>query len=125
MKIYELSARELHDGLREKKFSATEVARAHIDRIEETEPEVRAFVTLTTDMALATAQEVDDRILRGEDLSRLAGIPVALKDNLCTAGVATTCSSKMLRQFVPPYTATVARALLGQGALIMGKTDLD
>ena len=125
MKIYELDARELHRGLRDKEFSAEEIALAHLKRIDRTEPTLKAFVTRTSDMAIASARDIDLRIARGEGLLPLAGIPVAIKDNMCTAGIRTTCSSRMLETFVPPYTATTVQKLIGDGALIMGKTNLD
>ena len=125
MKIYELDAREIHKGLRYKNFSAREVAQAHLYRIEQTDKELKAFVTVTTEQALRSADAVDAKLSRGEKLHPLGGIPVAIKDNMCTMGVKTTCSSKMLESFVPPYSATVVNKLEQVGAVILGKTNLD
>ncbi|KAF0194209.1 MAG: aspartyl-tRNA(Asn)/glutamyl-tRNA (Gln) amidotransferase subunit A [Bacillota bacterium] len=125
MKIYELNASEIHKGLRHKDFSAREVAQAHLYRIEQTDKDLKAFVTVTTEQALRAADAVDAKMSRGEELHPLSGIPVAVKDNMCTTGVKTTCSSKMLESFVPPYTATVVNKLEQAGAVVLGKTNLD
>lgn len=125
MKIYELNASEIHKGLRHKNFSAREVAQAHLYRIEQTDKDLKAFVTVTTEQALRAADAVDAKLSRGEELHPLSGIPVAIKDNMCTMGVKTTCSSKMLENFVPPYTATAVNKLEQAGAVVLGKTNLD
>jgi aspartyl-tRNA(Asn)/glutamyl-tRNA(Gln) amidotransferase subunit A len=116
---------ELHAGLGAREFSAEEVARAHLARIDNTDTDLKAFVTLTPEKALTAARAIDARLAAGEDPPLLAGIPVALKDNLCTEGITTTCSSRMLEGFIPPYTATAVKKLLDQGVLVMGKTNLD
>ncbi len=97
----------------------------HLTRIEASEPEVHAFNEVTADAARAAAAEIDRRVADGEDVGPLAGVPVAIKDNLCTRGVPTTCSSKMLEGWVPPYDATVVQRLAAAGAVAVGKTNLD
>jgi aspartyl-tRNA(Asn)/glutamyl-tRNA(Gln) amidotransferase subunit A len=109
------------DAVRAKRVSAVELARRALDRIERLEPAIRAFVSVDADRALAQAKAVDD----GRRMGDLAGVPVAVKDNLCTSWGTTTCSSKMLANFRAPYDATVIRRLEGAGAVILGKTNLD
>ena len=114
-------ARELLDA---GQASSVELTRAALDRIADVEERVRAFVTVTEDAALEQARRADLRIAEG-DAGPLTGIPVQLKDNICTRGVRTTCSSKMLERFVPPYDATVAARLYDAGAVLVGKGNLD
>lgn len=117
--------RELHQQLTSKERSAVEIAQAQLDQAEAIEPKLRSFVSLTPEKALAQAQRVDAKIAAGEAIGLLAGIPVALKDNLCTQGIRTTCSSKMLEHFVPPYESTATARLDAAGAVFVGKTNLD
>ena len=117
--------RELHQQLTTKERSAVEIAQAQIDQAQAVEPQLNSFVSLTADKALAQAQAVDDKIAAGESIGLLAGIPIALKDNLCTKGIRTTCSSRMLENFVPPYESTVTDRLDAAGAVFVGKTNLD
>lgn len=104
--------------------SSVELTRAFLDRIDTIEPSVRAFVTVTPELALEQARAADRRIASGDGAS-LTGIPMQLKDNMATRGVVTTCSSRMLENFVPPYDATVARKLYDVGAVLVGKGNLD
>ena len=106
MKLFEKSAAELHDLLVEKKVSAREIVEEQFTRIESVEKDVQAFLTLTKDLAIDQAQKVDEKIARGESISDLEGIPLAVKDNICTKGIKTTCASKILENFVPPYNST-------------------
>jgi aspartyl-tRNA(Asn)/glutamyl-tRNA(Gln) amidotransferase subunit A len=105
--------------------SAREAVDAHLAAIEAREPEIHAFNLVLADEARAAADEIDRKVGMGEDPGPLAGVPIALKDNLCTRGVATTCSSKILEGWVPPYDATVVLRLAAAGAVAVGKTNLD
>jgi aspartyl-tRNA(Asn)/glutamyl-tRNA(Gln) amidotransferase subunit A len=105
--------------------SAVEVLEEHLARIAEREGEIHAFNLVTEDRARAAAQAVDERVAAGEDPGPLAGVPVAVKDNLCTRGVPTTCSSRILEGWEPPYDATVVTRLAQAGAVMVGKTNLD
>lgn len=111
--------------LEKKEISALELTEAALCRIKAVDERVKAFVTVTEAEALAAAAQVDSKRLRGEKMAPLAGIPMALKDNMCTKGVLTTCSSKMLHNFRPPYNATVVELLQDAGAVLLGKTNLD
>jgi aspartyl-tRNA(Asn)/glutamyl-tRNA(Gln) amidotransferase subunit A len=119
------SIRELHDRLITKQQSAVEIATAAIERVEQLEPKLRSFLCTTPTQALAQARLVDARIAAGEEIPLLAGIPIALKDNMCTQGIVTTCGSKILQGFVPPYESTVTQKLQDLGAVSLGKTNLD
>ena len=107
------------------KTSATEVLEQHLQRINERESEINAFNLVTTEQALQSAAQVDADIKAGKKLGPLAGVPVALKDNMCTRGIETTCSSKILEGWKPPYDATVVTRLQQAGAVMIGKTNLD
>jgi len=120
-----LTAHELHDMLKARKVSCREVTQAVLERISAVDGQVRAYVTVTADQALESARAVDERIARGEGIGPLAGIPVAIKDNMCTRGTLTTCSSRILHNFVPPYDATVVEWLAKAGTVMVGKTNLD
>jgi len=120
-----LTAHELCELLRNREISSVELTRAHLERINTLEDKIRAFVTVTADLALSQAKETDAKRLRGEELPPLAGIPVALKDNMCTKGIKTTCGSKILYNFIPPYDAAVAEKLNEAGAILVGKCNMD
>ena len=111
--------------MKDRKVSAREITQSVLARIDAVEERIKAFVTRTPEIALRAAAEVDERIGRGEEIGPLAGIPIAIKDNMCTRGTLTTCSSKMLRNFVPPYDATVIEKLAAAGTVMIGKTNLD
>jgi aspartyl-tRNA(Asn)/glutamyl-tRNA(Gln) amidotransferase subunit A len=116
---------EIRDAVMRRETSAVEAARAALDSIDATEPRLRAYLTLTAERALARAKEIDDTVARGENPGLLAGVPVAVKDLFCTRGVRTTAGSKILDNFVPPYSATVVNRLEAAGAVIVGKTNMD
>lgn len=119
------SATTIAADVREGRRSAVEVLQAHLGRIDERDGTIHAFNEVTRDLALAQAQAVDAAIAAGDDVGPLAGVPVAIKDNLCTDGIATTCSSKMLEGWVPPYDATVVKRLRAAGTVVIGKTNMD
>ncbi|GAA4284857.1 Asp-tRNA(Asn)/Glu-tRNA(Gln) amidotransferase subunit GatA [Brevibacterium daeguense] len=120
-----LSAVELAAGMQAGDYSSTDVTRAHLDRIEQVEPAINSFITVTPDAALAAAGEVDRKRAAGEELHPFAGVPVTHKDLVVTAGIATTAGSKMLADWVPPYDATVYRRTKAAGLPLLGKTNLD
>jgi aspartyl-tRNA(Asn)/glutamyl-tRNA(Gln) amidotransferase subunit A len=119
------TALALSAAIRAGERSAVDVLDAHLARIEAAEGDVHAFNTVTVDRARAAAEAVDRRVADGEDPGVLAGVPIALKDNLCTRGVPTTCSSKILEGWIPPYDATVVERIHASGAVVVGKTNLD
>ena len=120
-----MSARGLAAAVRSGERSARSVVEEHLETIRSGEPEIHAFNLVLADEALAAADEVDRRVAAGEDPGPLAGVPVALKDNMCTRGVPTTCSSRILEGWLPPYDATVVERLAAAGAVVVGKTNLD
>ncbi len=119
------TALELAAAVRTGQRSALDVLDEHLARIAEREPEVHAFNEVTEHHARAAAAAVDAAVAAGEDPGALAGVPVAVKDNLCTRGIATTCSSRILEGWRPPYDATVVQRLAAAGAVMVGKTNLD
>ncbi|HLB05642.1 MAG TPA: Asp-tRNA(Asn)/Glu-tRNA(Gln) amidotransferase subunit GatA [Thermodesulfobacteriota bacterium] len=124
MKLYELTIHELHEKLKNKEVSSVEATREVFSRIDAVEDKVRSFVTITRDEAMRQAEEADKRIASG-DIRPLTGIPIAVKDIFCTKGIRTTCSSKILENFIPPYDSTVVAKLKKEGAVILGKTNMD
>ena len=116
---------EWRQQLRKGEVSARELTDHHLARIEAVDPTVHAYLEVTAERARAEADRIDARRAAGEALPPLAGIPLAIKDNLCTKGVSTTCSSRMLEHFVPPYESTVTDRLWQAGAVLLGKTNLD
>lgn len=125
MKLYNQPAHVLHDMLVNKEITAVELVDSLFARMDEVEGKVKAYLTQTRETALAKAKAVDEKIARGEEISFLEGIPGAIKDNICTKGTKTTCASKMLENFVPPYDATVMEKLQAQNPTILGKTNMD
>ncbi len=125
MNLCDRPAHELHKLIASGQVSAVEVAEAHLERVEAVEPQVRAFVTTTPERLLAEARAVDAARQAGEPLPPLAGIPMAVKDNIVTRGILTTCSSRMLADFVPPYNATVMDRLEEARACLVGKANMD
>lgn len=119
------SIRELHQQLIKKERSSVEITQAALDRIQALEPKLRSFLHITPEYALAQARQVDAKITAGEEMGLLAGIPIAIKDNMCTKGIPTTCASRILENFVPPYESTVTQKLKDIGAVMVGKANLD
>ncbi len=119
------SIRELHTQLIKKERSAVEITQEALDRIQALEPQLHSFLCITAEKALQQAQEVDAKIASGEEIGLLAGIPIGIKDNMCTKGILTTCASRILENFVPPYESTVTQKLAEAGAVMVGKTNLD
>jgi len=111
--------------LRAREVTSVELTRDVLERIHTLEARVRAYLVVTDQIALSMAEAADRRLALGENVGPLTGIPIALKDNLCTIGVSTTCASKILQSFVPPYDATVVERLKRAGAVFVGKTNLD
>jgi aspartyl-tRNA(Asn)/glutamyl-tRNA(Gln) amidotransferase subunit A len=119
------SIREIHKQLVRKERSAVEITQDALKRIEALEPKLHSFLHITAEAAIAQAERVDAQIAAGDEISLLAGVPIAIKDNLCTTGIPTTCGSRILENFVPPYESTVTRKLKEAGAVMVGKTNLD
>ncbi len=119
------TAHELHGMLTDKKISAVELTEEIFKKIDETEKNIGAYVTLTKDKALNSAKIVDGKIANGEEIGILTGIPCAIKDNICTKGIKTTCASKILENFVPPYNATVMTKLNAVNPVVLGKANMD
>ncbi len=125
MELLSLSAVELGTAIKEGRATAVEAMEAVFGRIEEAEGDLHCYITIEKEKALEKAKEVQGRIQAGELTGPLAGVPVAIKDNLCTEGMRTTCASRMLHNFVPTYTADAVRNLEQAGAVIIGKTNMD
>lgn len=125
MDLYFETAASLHDMLKNKKITATELTEAVIKRLDATEKNIGAYLTVTKENAMAAAKKTDEKIAKGEEIGFLEGIPGGVKDNICTKGVKTTCASKILENFVPPYNATVVEKLLGANYSLLGKLNMD
>jgi aspartyl-tRNA(Asn)/glutamyl-tRNA(Gln) amidotransferase subunit A len=124
MDIHTLTIKEAKEKLSNRKISAVELTQAFLERIDQVDSMLNAFMTITREYALAQAKQADSLIARGEDKA-LLGIPLSIKDNFCTQGIRTTASSKVLDGFVPPYDATVISHLAEAGAVTLGKTNMD
>jgi aspartyl-tRNA(Asn)/glutamyl-tRNA(Gln) amidotransferase subunit A len=125
MELYQLTAHEIHDLLVKREVSALEVAKSVFQQIDKVEDTINSYITVTREDAIAKAVEVDHKIKSGEKIAPLAGIPIAIKDIMCTKGVLTTCGSKILCNFVPPYDATVVSKLKEQDMVMVGKANMD
>lgn len=120
-----MNIKEMVSRIKSGELTSEALVQSYIEEITKSESTTNAFLTLTCNEALEKAKEIDKKIKAGEQLGRLAGIPIAIKDNICTEGVNTTCASKMLEDFIPPYDATVIKKLLAEDAIIIGKTNMD
>ncbi|MBC8230618.1 Asp-tRNA(Asn)/Glu-tRNA(Gln) amidotransferase subunit GatA [bacterium] len=125
MQLYELTAHELHEKLKQGEITSVELTKSVFDRIQASENDIKAYITLTEELAMEQAAEADKLFKKGNDLPALTGIPVAIKDLICTRGVLTTCASKILANFVSPYDATVMQKLHSQHTVMVGKTNMD
>ena len=125
MNITDLTVHELKEKLDKKELTVSEITKAYVDRINEKELDVKAFVNTLTEEALAKSKEIEEKINKGEITSNYAGIPIGIKDNMCTKGVKTTCSSKMLENFVAPYDATAVEKLNEENLINLGKLNMD
>ena len=125
MNITNFTVHELVEKLNNKELTSEEITKAYIDRINDKETDVKAFVTTLCDEALKKAKEIDKKRNAGEKVSNFAGIPVGIKDNICTKGIRTTCSSRMLEDFISPYDATVTEKLLKEDLINLGKLNMD
>ncbi|MBI3754064.1 MAG: Asp-tRNA(Asn)/Glu-tRNA(Gln) amidotransferase subunit GatA, partial [Deltaproteobacteria bacterium] len=125
MELYNLTIHELHEKLKKKEASSLELTEISLKRIDAVDGKIKAFITVTKEDAIKQAKEADKRLASGKDVTPLTGIPIAVKDIFCTKGILTTCASKILNNFVPPYDATVIKKLKEAGAVILGKNNMD
>lgn len=124
-KITDMTVSQLSRLLQGKELSSAEVVESYLEQIESKEPDIQAYLAITAETARNQAAQVDQLRAAGQELSPLAGIPSAIKDNICTKGIPTTCASKMLENFIPPYDAAVMEKLAAQHVIIMGKLNMD
>jgi len=121
----DLSASDIVKGLNNRDFSAVDICRQALAAAREDGGRLNAFISVTDEKALNQAESIDKRLQSGQQVGRLAGVPVAVKDNICYSGYPTTCGSKMLKNFIPPYDASIVKKLIEQDAIIIGKTNMD
>jgi aspartyl-tRNA(Asn)/glutamyl-tRNA(Gln) amidotransferase subunit A len=125
MELWQLPAWRITEAVVRGELSVSEVGETHLARLKAHNPEIFALLTVTEKEARRRAAELDEWHARGEEPGLLAGVPVVLKDNLCTRGVRTTCGSRMLENWIPPYDASVVTSLEAAGAVILGKANMD
>ena len=125
MDITELTVHELQEKIKNKELTITEITKAYVDRMNEKEKDVQAFITELKDEALKQSEEIQNKIDNGKKLGDLAGIPIGIKDIICTKGVKTTCASKMLENFISPYDATVMEKINAENMIDLGKLNMD
>jgi aspartyl-tRNA(Asn)/glutamyl-tRNA(Gln) amidotransferase subunit A len=125
MDLYSLTITQAHELLRQRKISSLELTQAVLERIREVDDQIGAYLTVTEGVALEQARQADERLRRGERVTPLTGIPFGVKDSIVTEGIRTTCGSRILEHYVPPYQATAVRRLLEAGAVLLGKHNLD
>ena len=119
--LLQYSIREISEKLRKKEISSVELTQKSLERIQKTEPQAEAFLTVCEEHALEQAKRADEALASGSANSVLTGIPMAVKDNICTKGIRTTCASKMLEHFIPPYDASVMERLNKANAVMVGR----
>ncbi len=124
-RLFEYSAGEVIERVRSRELSVEEYIESIIERIRDKDELINAYITVTAEEALETARKIDERIRDGKDAGRLVGVALAVKDNICTKGIKTTCASRMLENFYPPYDASVIERVKEEGAVIIGKTNMD
>jgi aspartyl-tRNA(Asn)/glutamyl-tRNA(Gln) amidotransferase subunit A len=125
MSITNKTANEIKQDIINKKISCKETLDEFYKKIKSEDKKINAFITLTEDLAYSKAKELDDKISKGEKIGKLAGIPIAIKDNICVSGIKTTCGSKILENFIAPYNATIIDKINKEDAMIIGKTNMD
>ena len=125
MDLTQLTITQTHEGLKKKDFSVLELTKIYLDKIQKENKEIFAFLTVSAELALRQAKEVDEKIAKKEKIDVLAGVPCALKDNILVEGGNCTAGSKILENYIAPYDATVTKKLKNRGAVILGKTNLD
>ncbi len=125
MSITELTVHELQEKIKSKELTITEITKVYVDRIKEKEKEVQAFITTLADEAIKQAEEIQHKKEKGEITGNFAGIPIGIKDNICTKGVKTTSASKMLENFIAPYNATIIEKLNNENMIMLGKMNMD
>jgi aspartyl-tRNA(Asn)/glutamyl-tRNA(Gln) amidotransferase subunit A len=125
MNSKDLTIKEINKGLIGKEFSAAEVCQNYLDKIKKEDKKISAFLNVTEDLATTQAKKIDEMIAKGESLPALSGVPCAIKDNILVEGIRCTAASKILENYTAPYNATVIEKLNKQGAVILGKTNMD
>ncbi|AZT91010.1 Asp-tRNA(Asn)/Glu-tRNA(Gln) amidotransferase subunit GatA [Caldicellulosiruptor changbaiensis] len=123
--LYKLTAHEAIELIKKKEVKCQEIVESVLERIRQVEDKVKSYITITEEQALENAKKIDEKIAKGEQVGSLYGLPIALKDNLCTDGIRTTCASKILYNFVPPYDATVVKKLKENDMTLLGKLNMD
>ena len=125
MDITELTVHELQEKLKSKELTIPQITKAYIDKINEKEKDVQAFITILSEEAEKQAEELQNKVEKGEVEGDFVGIPIGIKDNICTKGIKTTCASKMLENFVSPYDATVMKKVNAENMIDLGKLNMD
>ncbi|MGI6449189.1 MAG: Asp-tRNA(Asn)/Glu-tRNA(Gln) amidotransferase subunit GatA [Desulfitobacteriia bacterium] len=125
MQLTSLPIHRLHELMEKKEISCLELTKAYLERVSQLEEQIKAFVTVRAEEALDQARTIDEKRSRGETLPPLAGIPLAVKDDICTAGIKTTCASKILSDYIPPVDANVVKSLKSAGSILLGKSNMD